>query len=108
MQSRVCAKCGGSMTEGFVTDQGHGIILVPNWVEGPPRKSAWVGVRIGGKPKSEVSTWRCDRCGFLEHYAAQQPNLAQETQTRSQAKVMLIIVLVVALITVAIAIASLA
>jgi hypothetical protein len=91
------------MTEGFTTDQGHGIILVPNWVEGPPRKSAWVGVRVGGKPKSEVSTFRCDRCGFLEHYALQQPSLAQEEQTRSQVKTLLIIVLIISAITVAIA-----
>lgn len=103
MQSKDCGKCAAPMTEGFITDQGHGIIVVPNWVEGPPRTSSWVGVRIGGRPKSQVSTWRCRRCGFLENYATQEPNLAQEAQARTQLKAMVIIVLAVAAILLAIA-----
>lgn len=105
MPTKECPKCSGSMSEGFVTDQGHGVIVVPNWVEGPPRKSQWVGVRIGGRPKSEVSTWRCGRCGFLENYASSEPNLAQEEQTRSQIRILLIVVLILTAVIVAIAIA---
>jgi hypothetical protein len=91
------------MTEGFITDQGHGLIVVPNWVEGPPRTSAWVGVRLSGKARSQVSTWRCRRCGFLENYAAEEPSLAKEAQARFQAKALLLVVFVLTAITVAVA-----
>ena len=103
IQSKDCGKCAGPLTQGFLTDQGHGIILVPNWVEGPPQRSKWVGLRLSGRPKSEVSTWRCRRCGYLENYASDEPNLVQEAQTRAQVKVLLIVVLVITAITLTIA-----
>jgi hypothetical protein len=90
------------MIDGFITDQGHGIIVVPSWVEGTPRKSAWVGVRLGGRARSDVTTLRCRRCGFLESFALDEPNTAQEAQTRSQAKLVLVIMLVVLAATIAI------
>ena len=102
MQSRDCSKCTSPMTEGFITDQGHGMIVVPKWVDGPPRKSAWVGVRIGGRKRTEVSTWRCRRCGFLESYAADEPNLAEEVEMRSQVKILLIGLLIVTAIALAV------
>ena len=91
------------MSDGFITDQGHGVIVVPNWVEGPPRKSAWTGVRLSGRARSEVSTWRCRRCGLLESYAIEEPSLAQEAQVRSQAKALMVIALIVTVVTVIIA-----
>jgi hypothetical protein len=67
MRPSKCAKCQGSMTEGFIPDQGE-MRRVSAWTEGAPRKS-WLGVRWG-KQKIEIQTWRCTRCGFLESYAA--------------------------------------
>jgi hypothetical protein len=101
MQAKVCAKCNGTMTEGFITDQGHGIIVVPHWVEGPPQISSWVGVKLSGKAKSQVSTWRCRRCGYLENYAAGEPDLRHEARVRSQSKVLLLVVLAVTVVTLA-------
>ena len=69
--SKQCPKCSGSMTEGFVVDHGdNGRTMVGSWVEGQPQKSIWTGLKLGGKAKFDIATWRCSRCGFLEHYAS--------------------------------------
>jgi hypothetical protein len=74
MQSRQCPKCSGSMAEGFVVDASHGTMGVSSWIEGPPKKSVWTGVSLTGRRRSEIATWRCGRCGFLEHYAVGEPD----------------------------------
>ncbi len=67
-----CAKCGASMTEGFVLDAGsEGGGKVSRWIEGPPEKRWW-GFRLRGKKQIDVQTYRCNRCGYLESYAAGQ------------------------------------
>jgi hypothetical protein len=68
-RSKTCPKCQASMTEGFVVDHTHGGRAVSSWVEGPPQKSMWVGVKLGGQKPLEIATWRCGSCGFLESYA---------------------------------------
>jgi hypothetical protein len=93
------------MAEGFIADHTHGAFAVSNWVEGQPKKSMWTGVQLTGKARSEISTWRCRRCGFLESYAAGEPNLAEEAKTRSQVRVALVVVSVITVITVAVALA---
>jgi hypothetical protein len=90
------------MIDGFITDQGHGIIVVPSWVEGSPNKSVWVGVRLGGRTRSDVTTVRCRRCGFLESYAPDEPNTDQAAPTGSQGKAVLVIMLAVLAATVAV------
>lgn len=67
MRSHTCPKCQGSMTEGFVPQEHSGMKAVSGWTEGVPNKG-WFGVKNKGKP-IEISTWRCNRCGFLENYA---------------------------------------
>ena len=83
--AKQCPKCSGSMVEGFVVDASHGTMGVSNWIEGPPEKSIWTGVKLTGRPRSEITTWRCGRCGFLEHYAPTPPDRGQEAAQRSQA-----------------------
>ena len=73
------------MTEGFVLDATHGAVTVSSWVEGPPVKSMWTGVKLSGKARSDVASWRCNRCGFLEHYAPAAPDRKHEAAQRSQA-----------------------
>jgi hypothetical protein len=68
-QSRSCPKCEQGMAEGFIVDKTYGAVGVASWVEGAPAKSIWVGVKLRGKSPIEISTWRCNRCGFLESYA---------------------------------------
>ena len=88
-----CPKCAGSMTEGFVADATHGAIGVSSWVEGTPDKSVWTGVRLGNKRRAEIATWRCNRCGFLEHYAVQATDgTSAKAAQRGQAVLILALV----------------
>lgn len=68
--STTCPKCSGHMEDGFVLDQTHGASLQSRWVEGPPITSFWTGLKLKGKECLPVATFRCERCGFLESYAA--------------------------------------
>ena len=65
-----CPKCNGSMSEGFIVDQGdYGAAHVSTYQPGEPRKSIWVGLKLGGTKPMEITTYRCGRCGYLESYA---------------------------------------
>ena len=69
MRSNSCIKCQGTMTEGFIVDfKDGGSRAVSSWIEGAPEKR-WYGLKIGGKTKYDIQTWRCGRCGYLESYA---------------------------------------
>ena len=63
-----------------------------------------MGVKLGGKARSQIATWRCRRCGYLESYAMEEPNLAAEAQTRSQVRVVLAVVALVAVCVLAVAV----
>lgn len=39
------------------------------WAEGPPEKSFWTGLKLKGKEKLRVATYRCPKCGLLQSYA---------------------------------------
>ena len=100
MPSKPCPKCNSSMSEGFVIDQTYGATAVPGWIEGKPQRSIWTGVKILGKPRFEIATWRCGRCGFLEHYAATAPSRHEEQ--RKKAALAIVIVAIVAALLLAI------
>jgi hypothetical protein len=57
------------MERGFTVDEGYGTRSVPKWVAGGPVKSMWTGLKLRGKVRLEVATYRCKRCGYLESYA---------------------------------------
>jgi hypothetical protein len=65
----VCSKCGGRMEDGFVVDEGYGVVSVSTWQEGPPRKSFWSGIKREKGSQREIKTLRCVKCGYLESYA---------------------------------------
>jgi predicted nucleic-acid-binding Zn-ribbon protein len=94
-QPKQCPKCSGSLAEGFVVDVSHGTMAVSSWIEGAPEKSVWTGLKLSGKARSEIATWRCKRCGFLEQYAAAMPDRSQETQQHKQLMLVLAITLAV-------------
>ncbi|MCW4461861.1 hypothetical protein OK349_09070 [Sphingomonas sp. BT-65] len=56
------------MIEGFVLTERHDMPVLPGWSPGVPRKG-WFGVKQGKDKPIEITTWRCQRCGFLENYA---------------------------------------
>ena len=59
------------METGYVVDVGYGKSAVPQWVAGEPVTSMWMGggLKLRGKDKLDVTTYRCRRCGYLESYA---------------------------------------
>jgi hypothetical protein len=69
MAQRTCSKCQSTMQEGWVLDHTHGGRAIASWVEGEPKKSIWVGVKLEGKQPIEIQSWRCTRCGYIEQYA---------------------------------------
>lgn len=64
-----CAKCGGSLSAGFTVDQGYGVAEVSTWQGGEPRSVWYGGVKMSKDDQIKVTTYRCDRCGYLESYA---------------------------------------
>ena len=64
-----CPKCSRGMEAGYVLDQVHGGYAQNSWVEGPPEKSFWLGLKVAGHQRLPVTTFRCSRCGYLESYA---------------------------------------
>ena len=65
-----CAKCGGRMEQGFLLELRDGNQkTVTEWIGGTPERG-WFGlVKIRGKRKLAVQTYRCTRCGYLESFA---------------------------------------
>jgi hypothetical protein len=52
------------MNPGYIVDR-----TVANWVAGEPERSMRTGLKLRGKDKLDVITYRCGRCGYLESYA---------------------------------------
>ena len=59
------------MEPGYTVDNGYGKSTVAQWVAGEPETSLWMGggLKLRGKDKLDVTTYRCRRCGYLESYA---------------------------------------
>ena len=68
-RSLTCPRCSGTMEPGYVIDEGDGTRSVANWVAGEPERRIWTGLKLRGKSKVAVTTYRCRRCGYLESYA---------------------------------------
>ena len=65
-----CPKCSGSMTVGFMVDQGdYGTGHVAAFQPGAPVRSFWTGLKQSKKDQIAITTLRCNRCGYLENYA---------------------------------------
>ncbi|HRO04270.1 MAG TPA: PF20097 family protein [Terricaulis sp.] len=70
MSNLTCPKCQGGMQKGWVLDSAHGgSRAISTWVEGEPKPSIWLGLKLGGATPIPLESWRCKRCGFLENYA---------------------------------------
>jgi hypothetical protein len=57
------------MQQGWVLDHTYGARVVSSWVEGEPKKSVWLGVKLEGRAPVEIESWRCTRCFYVECYA---------------------------------------
>ncbi|MDG2534650.1 PF20097 family protein [Sphingomonas sp. HITSZ_GF] len=68
IRSNTCPKCQSAMAEGFTLADQDSYRRTTGWVAGPPQKKLLLGLKLPHKPIG-IQTWRCPRCGFLEHYA---------------------------------------
>ena len=93
-----CPKCAGAMVAGYVVDHTHGGAAVSSWIEGPPKKSVWVGLRLAGTTPIEISTWRCRRCGFIENYADGDPKQAAAAKKQTHLALLVIVALTAVLV----------
>jgi predicted nucleic-acid-binding Zn-ribbon protein len=67
--TKTCGKCGGRMAEGFTPEYTHhSSTKIEEWFEGAPERG-WFGLKLRGKRRMAVETYRCERCGYLESYA---------------------------------------
>lgn len=107
MSAKNCARCTGAMSEGFVVDHAHGGFVAPQWIDGPPDANVWTGVKIRGRRRSAVVTWRCPHCGFLESYAPWDPVQSQDAQAKSQARKAIMVLLMIALVALAVGLTGL-
>ena len=57
------------MDEGYIIDETRGTMKSQKWAQGAPEYSFWFGLKLRGKKRLDVSTYRCGRCGYLESYA---------------------------------------
>lgn len=64
-----CPKCSGRMDPGFIIDHNHLVQMQSQWAEGEPEFSKWTGLNLSGKEKRPVTTFCCEKCGYLELYA---------------------------------------
>jgi hypothetical protein len=97
-QAKECPKCSGSMAEGFVVDTTYGGAGVSTWMEGAPQRSLWTGLKVTGRPRSEIVTWRCGRCGFLEQFAPASPDRSHEAAQKKQGLLVMAIAFAVLLV----------
>lgn len=65
---KYCPKCEGRMEQGFVADSAHGATAIAQWHRGAPQQKWW-GLKVDKKEMLPIESWRCNRCGYLEHYA---------------------------------------
>ena len=71
-----CTKCNGRMEQGFLLDNTSGGIANAEWASGEAKRSKWMGVRMKGRRKLEITAYRCIDCGHIELYTAVPPRTA--------------------------------
>jgi len=64
-----CPRCRGPMDLGYLMDRGHSTPGVAQWVEGAPVRSVWTGLKVKDREMYPLTSYRCERCGYLEFYA---------------------------------------
>lgn len=70
MDGKTCPKCGGRMGQGFILELAdHSMTKATNWVEGEPEKGMLGMIKLRGRRKFPIRTFRCERCNLLESYA---------------------------------------
>ncbi len=66
---RTCPKCQGKMEPGFAADSTYGGFVTPQWIAGRVERNFLGGLKLRGRVRRWIETYRCEHCGYLEAYA---------------------------------------
>jgi hypothetical protein len=69
MAQPICPDCQRRMEGGFLLDNKEHGYAAATWVEGPPEKSFWTGLKIKNRRQLPVYAWRCPGCTQVRLYA---------------------------------------
>ena len=66
-----CPLCGKPMEEGFVlaVDVATHAATQTAWLEGAPEYRRWWGLKLKGRRRIPIATFRCTGCGYLASFA---------------------------------------
>lgn len=66
-----CPDCKVPMDSGFIVDFTYGTDASEqaSWAKGPAERSSWTGLKLGGKERLPILTFRCPECGQLKSFA---------------------------------------
>jgi hypothetical protein len=59
------------MEVGFPVDASRNAVHPGQWAEGEPTYWFLRILRMKGRKRYRIETWRCTSCGYLESYAAE-------------------------------------
>ena len=68
MAQPFCTDCQRRMEGGFLLDN-HSSPDAGKWVEGPPEKSFWGGLKLKGRRQLTIYAWRCPGCTQVRLFA---------------------------------------
>jgi predicted nucleic-acid-binding Zn-ribbon protein len=66
-----CSKCQRTMEKGYIPDATYGGVVLGTWVEGEVETGFLGAIKLKGKTRRTITTYRCNSCGYLESYAAE-------------------------------------
>ncbi len=69
MAQPICPDCQRRMEGGFLLDVKDYGNAAATWVEGPPEKSMWTGLKLKGRRQLTVYAWRCPGCTQVRLFA---------------------------------------
>ncbi|HEU0014926.1 MAG TPA: PF20097 family protein [Longimicrobium sp.] len=69
MPAPTCPDCTVPLEGGFLLEHNQSMYRAVTWVEGPPEKSFWSGLKLKGRRRLKVYAWRCPRCTQVRLYA---------------------------------------
>ncbi len=72
MNSKQCPKCSAEMKKGFFYVRNNDNAILYNfvvWVEGEKEKITSFMDTHASAPQYPVTPWKCEGCGYIEHYA---------------------------------------
>ena len=66
-----CPKCQRAMQKEYIPDATYGGVVLGTWVEGEVETGFLGAIKLKGKTRRTITTYRCNSCGYLESYAAE-------------------------------------